>query len=72
MKKTGRNCRQYISPIISGRQIYILPQWKESGLHGGLRFSLKEWNPDMLDGVIFTITPKEGYGRISLFIGRCY
>lgn len=51
------------------RFTYILPQWKERGVHGGLYFSLKEWNPDLLDGIIFEITPLEGDGWLQLIIG---
>lgn len=52
-----------------GRDIYILPQWKEHGPNGGLVFSLKEWNPDNLDGIIFEITPLSGKGWLRLVIG---
>lgn len=40
-----------------GRQIYILPQWKERGLQGGLFFAVKLWNPDQPDGIEFEIYP---------------
>ncbi|XP_076269016.1 LOW QUALITY PROTEIN: uncharacterized protein LOC143201686 [Rhynchophorus ferrugineus] len=51
------------------RKIYVLPQWKEEGLHGGLRFSLKEWNPDLLSGFSFSLYPRNGRGEIELIIG---
>ncbi|VEN64272.1 unnamed protein product [Callosobruchus maculatus] len=55
-----------------GRAVFILPQWKESGHHGGLRFSVKEWNPDMLDGLEFAILPRSGDRYVTLQIGAEY
>lgn len=52
-----------------GRFVYILPEWKEAGLGGGLHFALKEWNPDKLDGILFEIFPlddKPGYIRVII------
>ncbi|KAJ8939697.1 hypothetical protein NQ314_011039 [Rhamnusium bicolor] len=51
------------------RRVYILPQWKETGLHGGLRFAIKEWNPDLLEGLDILITSKSGSDVIRLQIG---
>lgn len=59
-----------VSTFQSGRKVYILPQWKEEGIHGGLRFSLKEWNPDLLAGFVFAIYPKEGDAELGLVIGK--
>ncbi|KAL1488031.1 hypothetical protein ABEB36_015404 [Hypothenemus hampei] len=58
-----------ISTNQDGRRIYVLPQWKEEGLHGGLKFSLKEWNPDLLSGIIFAIFSKDGTQELQLVIG---
>ncbi|KAJ8947274.1 hypothetical protein NQ318_014170 [Aromia moschata] len=52
-----------------GRSVYILPQWKEAGIHGGLRFSIKQWNPDEIDGLHILIQPKAGSDNIVLQIG---
>lgn len=67
VKRTLNNV--VVSTNKNGRKIYILPQWKEEGLHGGLKFSLKEWNPDLLSGMVFTIFPREGAGELALVIG---
>ncbi|CAG9764694.1 unnamed protein product [Ceutorhynchus assimilis] len=53
----------------NGRKLYILPQWKEEGIHGGLRFSLKEWNPDLLSGIIFSFYPRDLSSELALTIG---
>ncbi|XP_050296162.1 uncharacterized protein LOC126736018 isoform X2 [Anthonomus grandis grandis] len=58
-----------VSTNQKGRKIFILPQWKEKGLHGGLKFALKEWNPDLLAGLVFVFFPKEGSGELALIIG---
>lgn len=52
-----------------GRKIYILPQWKEKGIQGGLFFALKQWNPDLLDGIEFEIFPQNDGPTIRLLIG---
>lgn len=52
-----------------GRKIYILPQWKERGLQGGLNFALKQWNPDLPDGLEFEIFPQNRGPTIRLLIG---
>ncbi|XP_044747141.1 uncharacterized protein LOC123308512 [Coccinella septempunctata] len=52
-----------------GRRVYILPQWKEKGAHGGLQFALKRWNPERVEGVGLEITPRDGAGSIRLEIG---
>ncbi|XP_031329479.1 uncharacterized protein LOC116160424 [Photinus pyralis] len=52
-----------------GRNLYILPQWKETGPDGGLFFSLKQWNPDNLGGMAIEITSKDGRQHLRLFIG---
>lgn len=51
------------------RRVYILPQWKE---FTGLQFALKEWNPDMLDGVSFHIRPNNSNNELKLTIGANY
>ncbi|XP_066257101.1 uncharacterized protein [Euwallacea similis] len=58
-----------VSTNKTGRRVYVLPQWREEGLHGGLRFSLKGWNPDIPSGIIFSIYPKEGNDEMALIIG---
>lgn len=59
-----------VSTNQSGRRLFILPQWKEEGLSGGLRFGLKEWNPDLLSGVAFGIYPLEGSEELVLVVGQ--
>ena len=49
--------------------LYVLPQWKESGHHGGLRFSVKQWNPDLVDGVVFNISSSDRSSAFKLIIG---
>lgn len=52
-----------------GRKIYILPQWKERGLQGGLFFAVKLWNPDKQDGIefeIFSSTQKQPSVRLLI------
>lgn len=38
-------------------------------MHGGLHFALKEYNPDLLDGLIITIKPMQGKLNLKLTIG---
>lgn len=52
-----------------GAYMYILPQWKETGIHGGLHFSIKQWDPDLLDSLQFMIKPMHGDSNIELIIG---
>nr|CAD7573937.1 unnamed protein product [Timema californicum] len=49
----------------TGRPIYILPQWRKTGLH----FWLKEWDPDHSDGIVFILRPLEGEHYYKLTIG---
>ncbi|XP_060536177.1 uncharacterized protein LOC132708084 [Cylas formicarius] len=65
-------CIIIISTSNKERKIFILPQWKEVGLHGGLRFGLKQWNPDYLGGIAFHIFPREGQDEITFVIGAQY
>ncbi|ENN72800.1 hypothetical protein YQE_10604, partial [Dendroctonus ponderosae] len=58
-----------VSTNQNGRRLFILPQWKEEGLSGGLRFGLKEWNPDLLSGVVFAIYPLGGSEELVLVVG---
>ncbi|XP_030744959.1 uncharacterized protein LOC115874050 isoform X2 [Sitophilus oryzae] len=62
-------CIIVVSDISKGRKIFILPQWKEEGVHGGLRFSLKEWNPDLLSGFAFSFFSKSSSDELELIIG---
>ncbi|CAG9861956.1 unnamed protein product [Phyllotreta striolata] len=62
-------CTVVVRTTHKGRKVFVLPQWKESGHHGGLRFSLKLWNPDEPDGVAFRITPIGDAGSLTLQIG---
>lgn len=38
-------------------------------MYGGLHFALKEYNPDLLDGLTITIKPLEGDSNLKLMIG---
>lgn len=38
-------------------------------MHGGLHFALKEFNPDLLDGLAFIIKPLYGNSSLKLMIG---
>lgn len=53
----------------TGKRVYILPQWKERGDHAGLKFSLKQWDPDNSDGFAIEFTPFEIHPRLRLVIG---
>uniref|UniRef100_A0A6P7G073 Uncharacterized protein LOC114336079 isoform X1 n=2 Tax=Diabrotica virgifera virgifera TaxID=50390 RepID=A0A6P7G073_DIAVI len=61
-------CTMIISTSLTDRKTFILPQWKEAGLHGGLRFAIKEWNPDFIDGLSILITPKLDVENLTLQI----
>ncbi|KAF5274388.1 hypothetical protein FQA39_LY07268 [Lamprigera yunnana] len=54
------------------RYIYILPQWKETGLHGGLIFSVKQWDPDLVEGILIEIKPLNESDTMTLIIGAEY
>ncbi|KAJ8925711.1 hypothetical protein NQ315_009558 [Exocentrus adspersus] len=62
-------CIIIVSAFTADRKMYILPQWKETGVHGGLRFAIKEWNPDLLDGLNILLTPQFGLDVIKIQIG---
>lgn len=53
----------------SERVVYILPKWKERGFHGGLRFAIKEWNPDFLEGLDILILSHNKLDNLRLLIG---
>ncbi|GBP07976.1 Hepatocyte growth factor [Eumeta japonica] len=36
---------------------------------GGLRFSLKEWNPDFLDGILFKVFSSDKQMSLTLYVG---
>ncbi|XP_074036621.1 tyrosine-protein kinase hopscotch isoform X2 [Leptinotarsa decemlineata] len=65
-------CTVVVASILLDRKTYILPQWKETGLRGGLRFAIKEWNPDLLDGISILISSKTGLDNILLQIAAEY
>jgi hypothetical protein len=48
-----------------GRLIYIRNKWKKEGL----KFWLKEWDPDLPDGIIFVVRPLNGDNYYKLIIG---
>ena len=48
-----------------GRLIYIRNKWRKEGL----KFWLKEWDPDLPDGIIFVIRPLSGDNYYKLIIG---
>ena len=48
-----------------GRLVYILHKWRKAGL----KFWLKEWDPDLPDGIEFIIRPLEGDNYYKLVIG---
>ncbi|CAH0550624.1 unnamed protein product [Brassicogethes aeneus] len=52
-----------------GHKVYVLPQWKEEGVHGGIQFSLKEWSADEYDGLSIFVSPWQGNEEIRLDIG---
>lgn len=54
------------------RLVYILPQWKERGFHGGLRFAIKEWNPDLREGLDIVILSHDMLNNLRLQIGAEY
>ncbi|GJQ66748.1 hypothetical protein Trydic_g4688 [Trypoxylus dichotomus] len=62
-------CTIFLAGDGKGRKLYVLPQWKEEGLHGGLRFSVKQWNPDLVTGLAFDLLPLTGTVSIRLEIG---
>jgi hypothetical protein len=48
-----------------GRLIYIRNKWRKEGL----KFWLKEWDPDLPDGIIFVVRPLSGTNYYKLIIG---
>ncbi|XP_063919406.1 uncharacterized protein LOC135134614 [Zophobas morio] len=46
----------------AGRKIYILPQWKITGLE----FGIKQWNPDVTEGIQFNFYPRQGNNKFEL------
>jgi hypothetical protein len=48
-----------------GRLIYIRNKWRKEGL----KFWLKEWDPDLPDGIVFVIRPLSGDNYYKLVIG---
>lgn len=48
-----------------GRLVYIRNKWKKEGL----KFWLKEWDPDLPDGIMFVIRPLSGDNYYKLVIG---
>ncbi|XP_044265654.1 uncharacterized protein LOC123011979 [Tribolium madens] len=54
-----------VGKALQGRKVYILPQWKITGLE----FGLKQWNPDLTDAVQFDFYPKNLDDKIELILG---
>ncbi|KAK3930168.1 Plasminogen [Frankliniella fusca] len=55
------------APEKGGGGLYILPTWRMVRL----AFSLKEWNPEMADGIVFDLRPsvdtdKDGFHRLAI------
>lgn len=48
-----------------GRLVYIRNKWRKEGL----KFWLKEWDPDLPDGIIFVVRPLRGDNYYKLIIG---
>lgn len=48
-----------------GRFVYIRKKWRKEGL----KFWLKEWDPDLPDGIMFVIRPLQGDNYYKLIIG---
>nr|CAD7403021.1 unnamed protein product [Timema cristinae] len=63
--RTSEECTVLTRGSGTGRPIYILPQWRKTGLH----FWLKEWDPDHSDGIVFILRPLEGVHYYKLTIG---
>lgn len=61
--------RTIFSLKFTERLVYILPKWKERGFHGGLRFAIKEWNPDFLEGLDILILSHNTLDKLRLQIG---
>ncbi|KAJ8985905.1 hypothetical protein NQ317_010662 [Molorchus minor] len=62
-------CIVIAEQIMRGRSTYILPQWKETGIHGGLRFAIKQWDPDIGDGLNIQISSRDGSKYLTLQVG---
>ena len=45
--------------------MFILPAWRKSGL----KFWVKAWNPDIYEGIVFSITSKDESKEYVLIIG---
>jgi hypothetical protein len=54
-----------VTKALHGRKVYILPQWKITGLE----FGLKQWNPDLSDGIQFDFFPMKEDKKIQLILG---
>jgi len=58
-------CTMMTRGVGEGRLIYIRNKWRKEGL----KFWLKEWDPDLPDGIIFVIRPLSGDNYYKLIIG---
>jgi hypothetical protein len=58
-------CTMMTRGVGEGRLIYIRNKWRKEGL----KFWLKEWDPDLPDGIIFVIRPLNGDNYYKLIIG---
>lgn len=58
-------CTMMTRGVGEGRLIYIRQKWRKEGL----KFWLKEWDPDLPDGIIFVVRPLNGDNYYKLIIG---
>jgi hypothetical protein len=58
-------CTMMTRGVGEGRLIYIRNKWRKEGL----KFWLKEWDPDWPDGIIFVVRPLSGDNYYKLIIG---
>ncbi|KAF5275199.1 hypothetical protein FQR65_LT04231 [Abscondita terminalis] len=65
-------CTVVVRDYSKGRFVYILPEWKEGGVHGGLRFAIKQWDPDLLEGLFVQIKGLVAVEILTLVIGAEY
>ncbi|XP_069687396.1 uncharacterized protein [Periplaneta americana] len=58
-------CTMLTRGVGIGRNVYIRNKWRKEGL----KFWLKEWDPDLTDGIMFVIRPLNGSNYYKLIIG---
>jgi hypothetical protein len=61
----AEECTIMTRGVGEGRLVYIRNKWKKEGL----KFWLKEWDPDLPDGIMFVIRPLSGDNYYKLVIG---